>query len=210
MNNLNNKLRLRNEEELRLQNEGLKEAQKVLGQLGIPYYLSSGTLLGAVVTGNFFPWDWDVQFYLTTETAFPIKEQIINKFVQHGFELSFYDPFFRNLKYVFIKYNTRYEITAWWQKGKMRYRGKYSQIPAYLFENPAKISFLGENYPCMTPANEYFDHCYSDWKTPKQISDKSKYLSPKFFKYPLWLRIIIEKKDSINRIVKKILFQSPE
>ena len=59
-----NKVRLRTNEELIAQNEGLVLIKNILEKIGVIYYLSSGTLLGAVREKDFIPWDWDVQMYL--------------------------------------------------------------------------------------------------------------------------------------------------
>lgn len=198
------KIRLRSDGELSLQNRGLQEVKKILEELNISYYLSSGTLLGAIREKNFIRWDWDVQCYLVTEESFPRKEEIRDAFLKEGFNLDSYNASYKNLKFVFIKYGARYEITAWWKKGGMRYRAQYSQIPARFFENPATINFLGATYPCMTPPEEYLEHCYGDWKTPKREADKSKYLNPKFYKYPLWMRRIIEMGKSPKYFLRKI------
>ena len=196
----NDKIRLRSDEELASQNRGLKEIKKIFEDLCIPYYLSSGTLLGAVRERNFIRWDWDVQCYVRTEDAYERREEILNAFKRAGFQISKYDSSYKNLKYTLLKYGAKYEITAWWKKGSMRYRTRYSQVPAYFFDNPDTIEFLGETYTCMTPAEKYLEHCYGDWRTPKREVDKRKYLNESFYKYPLWMRRIIELFISIMRI----------
>ncbi len=205
MSNNEEKIRLRSDEELERQNKGLQEVKVIFEKIGIPYFLASGTLLGAVREKNFIRWDWDVQCYLTTETAFDVKDEIIKAFTQEGFVLETHNPNYDSLKFVFTKYGAEYEITSWYKKGDMRYRTRYSQLPAKFFENTAVIDFLGAEYPCMTPAEEYLEFCYGDWRTPKRTMDKNEYLNPNFFKYPMWVRRITEFCYRLMGIPKKIL-----
>lgn len=195
---------MRTDKELEMQNKGLQEAKVIFERLKIPYFLASGTLLGAVRERNFIRWDWDIQFYLTTESALYKKEEILDIFNQNGFETKKHDPSHDSLKFVFNKYGATYEITSWHKKGDMRYRSKYSRLPARFFESPGTIFFLGEEYPCMTPAEEYLAFCYGDWRTPRRTLDKSEYLNPAFFKYPLWVRRIMERLIRIKSILKNI------
>lgn len=182
------KIRLRTDEELAFQNKGLQEIKHVFEKLEMPFFLSSGTLLGAVRERNFIRWDWDVQCYLMTEEAYEKRNEILQAFILAGFQVLKYDSSYKNFKYNILKYDTNYEITSWWKKGEMRYRSNFSRIPARFFENPRTIEFLGEIYPCMTPPEEYLEYCYGDWKTPKREDDKNKYLNPQFYTCPAWYR----------------------
>ena len=84
------KIRLRSDEELETQNEGLIILKNSLSELNIKYYLAAGTLLGAVREKNFIRWDWDVQLYLLVENAYPLKEKISEILVHRGFEINNY------------------------------------------------------------------------------------------------------------------------
>ena len=74
------KVRLRTKEELSAQNEGLILIKNILDKIEVKYYLSSGTLLGAVRDKDFIPWDWDVQMYLIMENAYPLRNKISESF----------------------------------------------------------------------------------------------------------------------------------
>jgi hypothetical protein len=180
-------LYLRSDEELESQNKGLRELKKILEDASVPYFLSSGTLLGAVREGNFIRWDWDVQFYLTTETSFPYKDLLLDRFKRTGFQIKSHDASYENLKFALTKYGTIYELTAWFPNGAMRSRRDW-QVPARFFENVEIMEFLGESYPCMTPAEEYLEFCYGDWRTPRRTRNKDAYVNSIHFRLPRWRR----------------------
>jgi len=185
---VSDRLRIRDESELELQNKGLIELSNILKSIEIPHFLSSGTLLGAVRQGNFIPWDWDVQFYFKLEDVKGQYEKILHLFESSGFVSKKLDTSDNHWKIVVIKYNTEYEMTAWEKSGKMRVRSNWS-ISGHFFESPDTIDFLGNTYQCMTPATEYLEYCYGkDWRTPKRIDDKSEYLADTFYQQSKYIR----------------------
>lgn len=173
---IDDQLRLRSDAELEIQNEGLIIIKEKLTKIGIKHFLSSGTLLGAVRDKNFIRWDWDVQMYLLREDAYPFKEKITKSLIEAGFTIDKYDNSKESLKWVLIKKNVVYELTAWSLEGKWRYRrNKTMKVPAYLFEGKYIINFKGTDYPTLNPPEEYLEFCYGDWQTPKRTSNKEIY-----------------------------------
>lgn len=70
--------------------ECLLELDRVAGEIGIDYYLASGTLLGAVRHHGFIPWDDDVDVYILRKD----REKFENEFNLHcakDFELQTYE-----------------------------------------------------------------------------------------------------------------------
>ena len=56
-----NKIRIRSDNELKMQNHGLEELSQILNSNKIKHYITGGTLLGAIREKNFIKWDWDVE-----------------------------------------------------------------------------------------------------------------------------------------------------
>ena len=140
------------------------------------YYLSSGTLLGAIREKNFIKWDWDVQMYLLMENAYPIRKKISKILKKNGFKIiKFYDSR-ESLKWSLERKKIIFELTAWYEEAHWRFR-KYKQmkVPAYLFKNQKIVNFRGTNYWTFSSPKKYLEFCYGDWKTPKRTSDKSLY-----------------------------------
>ena len=180
------RLRLRSDQELEMQNRGLVELSRLLERKGIPHYLSSGTLLGAVREGNFIRWDWDVQFYFRLEDVLTRFDELLSDLEGLGFVPVKTRSEPASWKILVNKYGTTYEMTAWRLKGRSRVRSDWN-LPAAYFENPEKIRFLGRDYICMTPAEDYLEFCYGeDWRTPKRVDRKEEYLAPTFYRGPKW------------------------
>ncbi len=170
------KVRLRTKEELLAQNDGLIVLKKLFDQINLSYYLSSGTLLGAVREKDFIPWDWDVQMYLLMEDAYPIRHKLNEFFLKKGFVIKKFNDSRDSLKWDLRKEGAIFELTAWYEKGKWRYRRKESmRVPSYLFKGEYKINFKNEVYKTLNPPEEYLKFCYGDWKKPIRTSNKEIY-----------------------------------
>ncbi len=197
-----NKVRIRSDEELEIQNEGLIILKETLNKIGVKYYLSSGTLLGAIRENNFIRWDWDVQMYLLMENAYPIRDKITKSLIDDGFTIKKFNDSSDALKWVLLRQNIVYELTGWYLLGKWRYRKKkMMRVPSYLFENQKTIKFRGTEYFTFNFPEKYLEFCYGDWKTPKRTSNKAVYATSNHMKeYTLINNLIF--------FLKKILFKA--
>lgn len=200
--NTDKKVRLRSNEELKIQNNGLVSIKKLLDEINVTNYLSAGTLLGAVRDKDFIRWDWDVQMYLLMENAFPLRNEISKSLVSNGFIIDkFYDSK-DSLKWSISKNGAVFELTAWSLDGKWRHRRKKSlRVPAYLFNGNYNINFKGINYRTLNPPEEYLEFCYGDWKVPMRTSDKSLYMTSKHWRSNT---ILNKTKLFIKKIIKQI------
>ena len=200
--NIDKKVRLRSNEELKIQNDGLVTIKKILDEINVINYLSAGTLLGAVRDKDFIRWDWDVQMYLLMENAFPLRHEISKSLTDNGFIIDkFYDSN-DSLKWSISKRGAVFELTAWILDGKWRHRRKKSlRVPAYLFNGNYNINFKGVNYRTLNPPEEYLEFCYGDWKVPMRTSDKSLYMTSEHWRSNT---ILNKTKLSIKKIIKQI------
>lgn len=176
--NTDEKVRLRTDAELKLQNEGLISIKKILDEIKVINYLSSGTLLGAVREKDFIRWDWDVQMYLLMENAFPLRYKISESLSKGRFSIYKFIDSKDSLKWDVRKNGVVFELTAWSLDGKWRHRKKKSmKVPSYLFNGNYEINFKGVNYRTLNPPEDYLEFCYGNWKTPIRTSDKKIYMT---------------------------------
>ena len=64
---MNNKIRIRSEDELNDRKKCFLEICDTLEELNITYFLVGGVLLGAKRDKRFIEWDWDVEINLFTQ-----------------------------------------------------------------------------------------------------------------------------------------------
>ena len=147
--------------------EGLVELKRILGELNLPFILEGGVLLGAVREGGFIPWDDDVGVALRAEDLNPKKEDLLRALDAAGFQFLSMDSSYENFKINVTKYDTRYELLAWYLKGRMRRRAHY-RMPKRFLDVTQDITFLGEVYPCPSPPEAFLRHFFGNWKKPKK------------------------------------------
>ena len=170
------KIRIRTEKELHLQNEGLLLIKRILDELGCSWFVTGGTLLGAVREKDFIKWDWDVEVSLLTEEILDQEGRLLILLQKNGFEIAKVDRTYDNYKVVAEQFGAVYEFLARHKIRGMRAR-KYTVVPAKFFECAEKIEFRGTCYPCPSPPEDYLTYLYGDWETPKRTTDKKKYFS---------------------------------
>lgn len=172
-----NKIRLRSEEELQLQFEGLLKVSEIVQNHLDSWFVSSGTLLGAVRDGDFIPWDWDVCIDVFTEEAQGKLGNICVDLESAGFRISKLDKTFENLKVVASGFGTEYEILGrYLKRGLIRAR-RMTELPAMFYETAEWVSIRGTSFPAPSPAEDFLAALYGDWRTPKRTADKAEYLS---------------------------------
>ena len=105
-----------------------------------------------------------------------MRDKITKSFINNSFIIHKFNDNNDSLKWDIRKNGIIFELTAWYLKGKWRYRKKESmRVPAYLFDGYYNINFKGINYRTLNPPEEYLKFCYGDWKTPKRTSRKDIY-----------------------------------
>ena len=200
------KIRIRSDEELKIQNIGLEELLHILNEKKIQHFLTGGTLLGAVREKNFIKWDWDAEFTILTDEVFIKKEELTDAFIKSGFEIISHKIEFENFKWELKKYNFIYELIGYYREGKwMHRRGKGVKVPAIFFDKPSDLFFLGTLYKTVSEPEKYLEFCFGDWKTPLRTANKAEYLTRKYQPRFKLHNIYLQKLKNIFIKLKKIL-----
>jgi lipopolysaccharide cholinephosphotransferase len=178
-------LKFFSESELEERRKDLVEIKNALDALSVRFFLSDGILLGAVRDKKFIKWDWDVELGLYAEEAHKNTAIILTTLHEQGFDIINVDPALKRFKINVRKRGTKFSLIGFYEQGKWRKREKL-RYPTRFFKNMQEIEFLGQNYLCLSPPEEYLEYQYGDWRVPKQEVDENKYLekriySPSFF-----------------------------
>ena len=148
----------------------LKEVKSIFDELGVFFWLGSGTCLGAVREGRFIPWDDEMDTAsvigmhgLTVETL----DRVAEAFRERGFYYHV-DHNFRYSSFSFIKDGVRVDWTCHRIVDGKAYLFPGIELPLSLFENPTEIEFIGETFRVPNPPEEYLRLKYGpEWRTPK-------------------------------------------
>ena len=79
--------------------EVLEQFDSICKRLGIKYYAAYGTLLGAVRSGGFIPWDDDIDIWMFREDVNILIEKGMSIIKDEGLEFisAFIDPSYNNM-----------------------------------------------------------------------------------------------------------------
>lgn len=199
------KIKIRTVEELNSREKGFLEIVDVLNNNKIFFFIQAGTVLGAKREGYFIKWDWDVEIGIFENDFIYNYEIIKNELLNKGFKIFKEVKSKRNGKIDLIKgfdeKSTVFEILSWsYSSISKKYYRWYINIPERFFEKKHTINFLGRNFNCPGPVEEYLTYQYGDWQTPKRTSIKKEYLTKNFFKKnsPIFEKI----KDKLHNLIK--------
>lgn len=201
------KVRIRSDEELKIQNLGLKELSKILNDKTVKHFLTGGTLLGAIREKNFIKWDWDAEFTILTDEVFDKKKELNDLFLKSGFKIVGFSYDYENFKWELEKYNFCYELIGMYRQGEWLYRkGKGTKVPAIFFDKPSDLFFLGNLYKTVSEPKKYLKFCYGDWQTPKRTLIKKDYLTteyqPRFKMHRIFFQKLINAYIKFKKIFK--------
>lgn len=202
------KLKLRNEEEMESRRKCYKEITSILRELNVKYFIQGGTLLGAYREKDFIKWDWDVEISLFSEEFLLNYEKIRNKLLSHNFHIFKQNNRIDTIKIDFYK-EFPYEITGYTLFGwnfdskKKKYFRNRINIPENFISNMSKINFLDEYVSCPSPIETYLEYQYGNWKKPLRTIDKNEYMTNEFYlKDTLTQKLKINIKNLLRKLLR--------
>jgi len=198
------KLRIRSEEELQRQADGLDALSTCLTTVGLPHYLSGGTLLGAARGGDFIAWDWDIEVSVRSEEAAPLVASAVAQLEASGFRTRDVDASRKNLKIVAERAGAVFEIRGYLRRGEVRKRRDFRTKDRF-FREASDIELRGRRYPCLGPVDDYLTDRYGDWRTPVRSATKSEYLAPNYFNRSATLRRAIVLLRVVRHRIRRLL-----
>ena len=179
------KTRIRKKKELLLRKKIFFEITKILDQKKIFYFLQGGVLLGARREKNFIKWDWDVEISVFSKDLIKNFDLLSNELKKKNFKIINSNNTFFRPKISFIKNNqhsTNFAIIGWMHSSLRRaYTRKRLSIPFKFMKKMGRIKFFHKTFYCPSPVDKYLEYQYGDWKKPIRSSNKSLYLSKKFY-----------------------------
>lgn len=194
------KIRFRTVDELKSRERNFLEITDILEKNNIFFFLQAGVVLGARRENYFIKWDWDVEIGMFDKDFIKHFDLIKSELIKRKYTI------FHSVKSsidgkidVFKEYDhnsTIFEILAWRHNWFKRYYHRWNiNIPDKFFREKHKINFLGKKFNCPGPVDDYLTYQYGNWKEPKISSNKSEYLTGKFFK---------NKNTIFKKIIKKV------
>ena len=205
---LDNKVRIRNQEELDTRRHEFLEVCKILDNLKIRYFLLGGVLLGAIRNNDFIAWDWDVEICVYSDEVIKKIGPLLSMIDASEFSIIKYNKKLSEFKIdllgKFPKEVTKYTIMGWnYNKKKRIFWRKTLKIPEHFLNNMSKIELFNKLHFAPYPPKEYLAHQYGDWQKPMQTSNKKKYLTKKYYGRNILSKIINKVSNFIKRSLKK-------
>jgi len=165
----------------------LFETADILEEIGVPYHLTHGTLLGLYRDHAIIEGDSDMDIGILMEDFRPKLDDMIDEFSSNGFRVR---PFSTPCSYIrtlwLYKYDTIMDIMGFFlYKDKRFCLSQEKENVAWLhsaefFNNYTLIKFKGKEFPVPAKTEEFLKEAYGDtWQIPQ---DK-KYVVTKVFDY---------------------------
>jgi len=150
----------------------LFDTADILESVGLQFFLSDGTCLGAYRDKDFIDYDTDMDLKVKAEEFVPKFALIRRMFGQVGYRIyKNGSPFpFPNRMKVCATHHLDICILYLIDGARRLWGSSYCMFwPASLFENPEQVVFLGRKFNIPTPVTTYLELTYGpDYMTPKR------------------------------------------
>lgn len=153
----------------------LLEANEIMNQLGVTFFLRQGTCLGAVRENAIIPWDDDIDigsvighYGLTQKSVHHVMKQVVVAFTERGFSTeSGQTSEFQWVSLVKASVRIDWECFQVIRGNILHF--PLQKFPVRLFENLREIDFLGGKFFVPNPPEEYLAMKYGpEWRIPKK------------------------------------------
>jgi hypothetical protein len=153
---------------LKNREKAMREAYAVLIGCKAKFWLTGGSLLGAIRDNDFIPWDDDIDIDMMEENFIPLMHQLKERLINAGFIVRLSDTK-KFPKMSFFKYGQKISLGSLRKSGRWRTRPNHV-YPAGCFHADDKIEFKGLKFLVPSPVEVYLEHCYKNWKVPVKSS----------------------------------------
>ncbi len=174
--------------------ESLLEVKEVLNELKIKFWLTWGTLLGAVRDKGFIPWDTHIDLKMLAKDWNP---SLSENFRVEGFRSEGWAKYQNKLPAVnLIKRDVKIELALEYYYSPGDFYLTCIPSPCYIRTvTPAKfyqgdyfIDFLGKQFRVPNPPEEYLDRVFGkNWKTPIKKGWRPPFKGIPLNEYHKWL-----------------------
>ena len=149
----------------------LFDVADIIEGMGLMFFLSDGTCLGAHREHDFIDTDTDMDIKMLAEEFLPNCKRLIDGFSNAGYNVSRAGDAlkFTNILVVGDKLLHLDLLSMFLVDDKRWAPGKKKSLvyPAYLFDEPEQVDFLGRRFYVPTPVEEYLELTYGDYITPR-------------------------------------------
>lgn len=154
----------------------------VLEDIGVEYFLDSGTLLGALRDKKFIESDRVLDLAMLQENLIPAAKEIESQLIEKGLRITIIDhrhkrPWDGSVYAFKIRgYGEHSELSSFKKiKGKRaipsHLNDYWAVVTARYFEELDEIEFYGRTFKKPKDADGYLTEWYGDWRTPMKLSD---------------------------------------
>ena len=149
--------------------ERLKDIKRILDQLGVIFFIASGTCLGAIREGRFIAWDDEMDMGSVIGLN-GLNEETINRGIAAFEENGYYVHVDRSSRHIgvhVVKESIRADWTCHRIIGDSVFQYPGVRTPLELFTKLKEIDFIGEKFLVPNPPEEYLETKYGpNWATP--------------------------------------------
>lgn len=161
---------------LKMREHALQDAYPLLLLTKKTFWLTGGSLLGAVRNNDFIAWDDDVDMDMLEKDFVQIMYKLKEDLISVGFVVRLIDTK-EYPKMSFFKYGQKISLGALHRRGDYLIRPHY-RYPAKYFNRKKTIVFKAMEFSIPSPVDGFLTYVYGDWRTPKKAEDEDEYTTP--------------------------------
>jgi len=154
----------------------------VLEDIGVEFFIDSGTLLGAIREKKFIKSDRVLNLAMLQENLIPVAKKIESRLIEKGIKVAVIDhrhrrPWDGSIYAFKVRgYGECGELTSYRKiKGKRavpsHLNDYWAVVATRFFEELDEIEFYGRTFKKPKDADGYLTEWYGDWRTPMKLSD---------------------------------------